>query len=153
MVFTFRFERVLSVRRIQEETARQAHAQTRAQLDLARQTQDGLRRRLGVALEEFDDLKRKDELTPDALYLHTLHLAGLRREIERARVDLAAAQAEYERTATELSEAHKNRKSLERYREREELEWRRREARKEAKDLDEIVVSRHRGREEESHGL
>ena len=34
----------------------------------------------------------------------------------------------------------------------EESEWRRQEAQKEAKQVDEIAVSRHRAREEETHG-
>ena len=152
MAFTFRLERVLSVRRIQEEAAREAHARAQDRVRSARQALDAARDRLTSTLEAFDEVKRRDELTSEALYLHTIHLAGLRREIETARAQLVEATADIERTGSELLEAHKRRKSLERHREREEFAWRKGQARKEAKDLDEMVVSRHRTREEESHG-
>jgi flagellar export protein FliJ len=81
-----------------------------------------------------------------------LRLTGLRREIETAQVCVDEATRNLEQASSALSEAHQRRKSLERHREREELEWRRGQARKEARDIDEIAVSRHRAREEESHG-
>jgi flagellar export protein FliJ len=151
-MFAFRLERVLSVRRVQEETARVCHAEAEGKLREAREALAHLRERLTSALEGFDDLKRTDKVTGEALHLHTLHLAGLRRGIESARRRLAAAAAEAERTNEELSAAHKAKKSLERHREREETEWRRQEAQKEAKQADEIAVSRYRVREEETHG-
>ena len=151
-MFAFRLERVLSVRRVQEEAARLRHAEAEEKLRTAREILAGLRERLASALEDFDDLKRKDKVTAEALYLHTLHLAGLRREIDVARIRLAEAAAEAERTAGELSTAHKAKKGLERHREREETEWRRQETQKEAKQVDEIAVSRHRAREEDTHG-
>ena len=151
-MFAFRLERVLSVRRVQEEAVRVRHAEAEEKLRIARETLADLRERLSAALEDFDDLKRKDRVTEEALHLHTLHLAGLRRQIDAARARLAEATAEAARTAEELSAAHKAKRSLERHREREETEWRRQEAQKEAKQVDEMAVSRHRTREEETHG-
>ena len=152
MEFAFRLERVLSVRRIQEDAAREAHARAQDRLQIARITMEELRDRLGRALEAFDETKRRDELSTETLHLHALHLAGLRRDIELARHRVVETTAELERSASELLRAHTRRKALERFREREESQWRKRQARKEARHLDEIAVSRHRAREEESHG-
>lgn len=151
-MFNFRLERVLSVRRVEEEAARVSHSEAEERLQIARAALGELRSRLLAVLEAFDALKYRDEVTAEALYLHTLHLAGLRREIESARVRVAKAAVEVERTNAALSEAYKAKKSLERFREREETEWRRGQVRKETKQTDEIAVSRHRAREEENRG-
>jgi hypothetical protein len=67
MGFNFRLERVLSVRRIEEEAARQAHAEAQDRLHFAQQTLAGARERLQLTLEGFDGMKRRDELTTEAL--------------------------------------------------------------------------------------
>jgi flagellar export protein FliJ len=152
MAFVFRLERVLAVRRIEEDGARQRHAAAKEQLRAACATRDEGQRRLHLSLCRLDDLKRNDELSEEALYLHSLHVAGLRRQIEAARSDVAAAEQETERTATELFEAHQAREALERLREREEQSWRKAQATREAKEIDEIAVQRSRVRQEENHG-
>jgi flagellar export protein FliJ len=152
VAFAFRLERVLSVRRLQEEGAQHRHRQAQDRRLAAQALVDELSGELHAALEELDDLKRRDELTADALYLHSLHAAGLRRQLHRARHDLAGCAAEVERTGAELLEAHRAVEALEKLRERDEAVWRKNRARKEADAIDEIAVSRHRAREEENHG-
>jgi flagellar export protein FliJ len=152
VAFTFRLEKVLSVRRLQEEAAQQALAQAREELARASATLVSLEGDLLTAQEEVDALKRSDELTPEALYLHSLHGAGLRRKIDQARQVLARASDAAEAAAARVLEAHRAREALERLREREEVSWRKDQDRREARELDEIAVSRHRAREEENHG-
>ncbi|MBI5443081.1 MAG: flagellar FliJ family protein, partial [Deltaproteobacteria bacterium] len=86
------------------------------------------------------------------IYLHTLHVAGLRRQLQRAGAERAGAQAEVDRTAAALMAAHQAREALENLRGRQETAWRQAEAGREARAIDEIAVSRHRAREEENHG-
>ncbi len=152
MAFAFRLEKVLSVRRLQEEAAQQELVRVRQELSRANAALTALEDELLTASHEVDDLKRSDELTPEALYLHSLHVAGLRRRIEQARHAVAAAAAEAEAAAAQLVDAHRAREALERLREREEATWRREQGRRESLQIDEIAVTRHRAREEENHG-
>jgi len=150
--FAFRLEKVLSVRRIQEEAAQQELARAREELARARRVLESVEGELLAALEEVDALKRSDDLTPEALYLHSLHLAGLRRKIDQARRGVAGASEAAEAAAARVLEAHRAREGLERLREREEVAWRKEQGRRESLQIDEMAVSRHRAREEENHG-
>ncbi|MBE0616945.1 MAG: hypothetical protein IH608_03315, partial [Proteobacteria bacterium] len=82
MAFVFRLEKVLTVRRLQEEAAQQRLAQAREALESARAGLEALHGELRESAEDLDLAKRGDQLTPEALYLHSLHLAGLRRRID-----------------------------------------------------------------------
>jgi flagellar export protein FliJ len=152
MPFRFRLEKVLSVRRLQEESAQLRHAAALARLRAVELAIAELTGCLTASLEDLDGLKRRDELTAEALYLHTLHVAGLRRRLQGAKSDRGAAETEAERTGTELLAAHQAREALEKLRDRQEAAWRQEQHDKDARALDEIAVSRHRAREEESHG-
>lgn len=152
MGFVFRLEKVLSVRRLQEEAAQQCHARAREELESALARLEALRAALRRSREELDDLKRTDALTPDTLYLHSLHAAGQRRRIEQAAAAAQAAARRADEAADALREAHQARQALEKLCERDREAWRAKEARKDAHRIDELAVSRHRGREEESHG-
>jgi flagellar export protein FliJ len=152
MAFRFRLERVLSVRRLQEEAAQGVHAVALRCLRQIEECLTELTKRLSESMDDLDRLKVRDELTAEALHLHGLHLAGLRREILRATGERKGALAHVERTAAELLEAHQAREALERLRERQEALWRQEQAVRDARAFDELAVSRHRAREEESHG-
>ena len=152
MGFAFRLERVLAVRRIEEDGACQRHAEAQETLRGACAARDDALGRLVANLDRLDDLKRRDELSEQALYLHSLHLAGLRREIDGARARVATATREIERTAAELLCAHQAREALEKLREREERSWLRDQTAREAREIDEIAVQRSHARKEENHG-
>lgn len=152
MGFVFRLEKVLSVRCLQEEAARQGHARAQEELQGALARLEALRAGLRRCQEDLDDLKRADALTPDALYLHSLHAAGQRRRIERAAAEAEAASRRVAQAAEALREAHKARQALEKLRERDLEAWHAAEARKDAHRIDELAASRHRAREEETHG-
>jgi flagellar FliJ protein len=152
MGFVFRLERVLAVRCLQEETVQQRHAEALERFRRAESALNDLRESLEQTLEELDDVKRRDELTPEALHLHSLHTSGVRRSLQVARVECDRQSADVARTAEELREAHRAREALEKLRERELEAWRRDQSRREANEIDEIAVSRRRAREEENHG-
>lgn len=152
MGFAFRLERVLSVRRIQEDEAQRKHADARAELRAADESLQLLESMVVNAQRQLDELKHRDQLTAEALHLFSLHMAGMRRRVAAARVRVETAQDEVDQTSAELLEAHRARETLERLRGREEAAWRKRQAQLEVKQLDEIAVSRHRAREEENHG-
>ena len=152
MGFVFRLERVLAVRCLQEETVQQRHAEALERFRRAESALNDLHESLEQTLEELDDVKRRDELTPEALHLHSLHTSGVRRSLQVARVECDRRSAEVERTAAELLEAHRAREALEKSRERELEAWRRDQSRREANEIDEVAVSRRRAREEENHG-
>ena len=152
MAFTFRLERVLSVRRIQEEAAQTRHAQALEELRRAESLLSDLFRRLEDEQRELDGLKHRDELSPEALHLHSLHVAGLRRQIQSAAAACTRASDELDRAGAELMEAHRACEALEKLREREHEAWRKEQARREARDIDETAVTRYRAREEENHG-
>jgi len=152
MAFVFRLERVLVVRCLQEDAAQQRHAAALEELREAERRLGELRTGLVATLDALDDVKRRDELTVEALHLHSLHVAGLRRAIHVARVDVQHGSAKAEQTGKELLEAHRAREALEKLRERELEGWQKAQVQRERKQLDEIAVSRHRFREEENHG-
>jgi len=152
VAFRFRLERVLTVRRLEEDRARQRHAEAQLALQHATAAWNDAQRRLRAGLVRLDELKHRDELSEQALYLHALHAAGLRREIDAARARVAMAEREVEATAAALLRAHQAREALEKLREREETAWRRDQAAREAREMDEIAVLRSRTREEETHG-
>lgn len=152
MSFVFRLERVLSVRCLQEDSAQQRHAEALECRSRAEGILCGLSGQLEQTLEQLDELKHNDELTPEALYLHSLHVSGLRRSIQTARSEFERRAAEAEKTAAELVEAHRAREALEKLREREHETWRRDIAQREAKQMDDLAATRRRAREEENHG-
>lgn len=152
MSFVFRLERVLSVRRIQEEQALQRQAEAHSELLRAQASLDEARDRLLRAQEELDERKRRDALTSEALHLHSLHVAGQRQTIERRRTQVSEASERLDQARKAVLEAHRAREGLDRLRQREEAAWRRLQNRQEARAADEIAVARHRAREEENHG-
>jgi len=152
VAFVFRLEKVLSVRCIQEEAAQQRLTQARETLERSRAELGARQAELLRSAEELDGLKRGDELTQGDLYLHSLHLAGLRRRIQAAREAVDRAVQDAEAASAELLQAHQAREALEKLRERDQEAWRADQSRREAKHLDEMAVSRHRAREEENHG-
>ncbi len=152
MAFRFRMEKVLSVRRIEEDAARTRHARARDRLERAERACEALERRRQRCERELDDLKGRDALTAESLHLYALHRAGLARAQEAAAEELAEARAEAARTRSALTEAHQAREAMERLREKERAAWQYRQGRKEAALLDELAVAQHRSNEEDSHG-
>lgn len=152
MAFVFRLEKVLSVRRLQEEAAHQRLVLVREGLQSDRARLEALEQDLRRVLGQLDELKRRDELSAEDLHLHSLHSAGQRRRIEQAREAVFTSSQMVETASADLLGAHQARQTLEKLRQREETAWVADQTRKEARRIDEVAGSRHRGREEEEHG-
>lgn len=152
MIFSFRLEKVLSVRKIEEDLASKRHADARARLYRAEQLLDLLFASLESTMNKLDELKLSDELTAEALQLHSLHIAGLKNRIEEAKKELVCAENNVEETNGLLIEAHRSREALERLREKEKEAWLLREQKRQANEIEEIVLSRRKPRLEGNHG-
>ena len=136
--YMFRAEKVLRVRRLQEDIARAGVANARREEDLARQAVVASRQR-------YDDLS-----TPPATLL-AMDLLGLRDRIGHRRDALVGSQSQerlaVDATAAALSTwhlAHRDVEGLERLDDRRRAEYDIELRRAEDAQVDEIVVSRAR---------
>jgi len=155
MIFNFRLQKVLSVRKIEEDLAAKRHAEAKECLYQAEQELEQLSCSLNSTMDAFDELKIKDELTSEALHLHSLHVAGLKNRIVLTQKELDSAQKHVEKTNQELVEAHRSVEALERLREKEKAAWLDRENKRQAKEVDELILCRRANnspRQEENNG-
>ncbi len=152
MPFTFRLEKVLSVRRIQQDAAQQRCAEAQQALDRCVADRGALQGQLQAAFEDLDAHKRRDALTPQLLHLHAVHADSLRARLAEAERRVASAESDLAEASAALLEAHRAREALEKLREREQAAWQRSQKQAEARHVDELAVSRHRARQEEDHG-
>lgn len=152
MAFRFRLEKVLAVRRREEEEAERRHAEARRERDRAREEVERQRAALARANEALDALKRKGEMSAEDLFLHASHVAGVRRRLREAEAGLAEAEDRMRREHEALLQAHQAREALEKLREREEARWKEAERRRETQILDEVALTRRPLGEEEPHG-
>ncbi|MDW7710989.1 MAG: flagellar export protein FliJ [Deferrisomatales bacterium] len=152
MGFVFRLERVLAVRRLQEEVAQQFLSRARETLRGERARLEAVEEDLRRAVSDVDVLKRTDELDAEALRLHSRY-AGLQRcRVSRAREAVEGASRAVEDASRAVLDAHRARQALEKLRERDEAAWRAAVSRREACRIDAVAAARHRGRREEDRG-
>jgi len=149
--YTFRLERVLTIRNRQREQATLRHAEARKRLEEAEQRLDLLTHVLEATMHELDRAKHANRLNKETLHYHTLHCAGVKDDIKKTEYEVAEANVAAERTAAELLEAHRAAEVLEKLREKDFDAWKEQEAKKEMKQMDEVAVTRHRMKEE-NHG-
>lgn len=138
--FQFRLERILSVRRHQEDRERLRFGQAmRRKLECAVKL-DEVRARIREAVERASAVTAGRPTVEDFVRMHEYRLALLRREAdaERALEDAAVA---LEQQRLKLVEARRRRRALELLRERKWREWRRTEEEREQQELDEIGMT------------
>lgn len=135
--FHFRLERVLSVRRHEEERERVLFgAALRRKLE-AEMGLEEVRARLAEAMDHATVLSSGRPTIEDFVRLHEYRLALFARERDAERtVDEAAVALEQQRLR--LVEARKRRRALEMLRERKLTEWRHAEEEREQAEIDEI---------------
>lgn len=146
--FKFRLERVLDVRKSQEEREKMAFAEREAAL--ARE-----KRRLAAAERAYQDALeadgRDEPRSVEDLLRQLARRERLLRDIGQAQADLAAAAEAWRVARDRLIEARKKRRVLDRLRERRHETWRLEEARAEQAILDEMGTTRFlRRRSEEA---
>lgn len=147
MAFLFRLEKVLSVRKREEDEAARVHALARAKLDRARSALARLDGELAETRAALEEDQRADRVDGERLHVHSLRCAGLDVDMERTEREIEAANDEVRAAALALTEAHKAVEILQKLRERDEEAWKKSEARKEAYAMDEVAVMRHRSKE------
>jgi flagellar FliJ protein len=129
-MYRFRYETLLNHRRHEEERLQKALAEKKNLLDTARDQVVRLRRSKRESARRLQKVQRESRRVAD-IALHLDHLAKLSRELDRRKAQLVAAQKAFNAKRTELLEAVRRRKMLEKLKEKDlrahELELRRRE--------------------------
>ncbi len=139
--FKFRLERVLGVRRHQEERERLLFGlATRSKLQAEMRLEE-VRERIRQAVESAARLTGGRPTIEDLVRSHEYRLALVRRE-DRAIVELAEATRRFEEQREKLIEARKKKRVLERLREKRHEEWRKDEENRSQDELDEIGLHR-----------
>jgi flagellar FliJ protein len=142
--FKFSFERLLQHKHTLEDVARRDHLLAKKAMDEAKQEIDQMYR----DIDESRDWSLKVELQGGSQSMtlaqidEFINLQKIR--IERARLALRSLMTEVENKQEKLIEAAKERKTLEKLRERRVEEHKQKLAEHEMKENDEIVVLRHR---------
>lgn len=147
MRFVFRLDKVLGIRRREEDEAARLHAVARERLERARAWLMDLEGNMELTLALLEDDKRANRVDAETLHYHSLHCAGLESDMVCAEKEITVANEAVRLAALALTEAHKAVEILEKLRERDEEEWRKEELRKETIAMDEVAVMRHRAKE------
>lgn len=142
MKFEFNFEKVLDHRRKLEDLARRNWLQARAQVDSARDRLQKLYDEIDRARERAGDLGRRGGAQAPALAQVDEFINGQNLRIERQREEVRELTAEMERLQEVLVEAAKEKKILEKLKERRWEEFKIRRRKHELKEIDELVVTR-----------
>lgn len=147
MAFEFRLEKVLSIRRSEEDEASRKFALAKARLTKAREALLALEEAQDENESSLEAKKRADKLDGEYIHRHALRHAGLTHDIDLARNEIVAANHEARKANEALTEAHRAVEVLEKLRERDLEAFRKDQLRREAVQMDEVAVSRHRLKE------
>ena len=137
--FRFRFERLLRVKSIREEEWKQEFARASFALREAEERRDEGRRRLLEREAELRAARSEERLPLERVFLLNAYVSRLRRELEEREQEVAAASARLGEVRAALAEAMKERKVLERLKERHRLAYLEEQARIEQRELDEVA--------------
>jgi flagellar FliJ protein len=141
-MYRFRYQTLLHHRRHEEEKLQKALAEKKNLLEAARGEVIRLRKSKRESLYRLQTVQHESRRVTE-IALHLEYLAKLSRELGRRKVQLLAAQKAFQSKRTELLEALRRRKMLEKLREKDlrahELESRRQET----KFLDQIGVHQY----------
>lgn len=139
--FTFSLERVLDVRRQQEDQAKMELARALAAHNAQSEILTGLREKLA---QHEASLYSKEEVTENDLWLWRRYRLRLNEDMDDARARLQELSRELTVARRRLVERSKDKKLLERLRANQELNFRREENLKEQKESDEMATVRFR---------
>lgn len=141
-LFKFRLERVLSVRRHEEERERGAFAAAAQRHAVAEAVLMDIREKIRLAEKSMTSLVSEKRITTieDFVRSHEYRVGLVRRE-EEATAAVAHTERMLDEARLKLVEARKKRRVLERLRERRHEDWRREEEGREQTELDEIGLA------------
>jgi len=134
--FVFSLQKVLEYRQRLEEQAIRAFAEAQAQL----MHEQAVLHKLLIEREEcLRRSHRRQHLSVELLAVEQTYLSALEERIEQQRQRVAEAEKVLEEKRQALIEAQRERKTLERLREKQYEEWRQEWLRTEQKALDELA--------------
>jgi flagellar FliJ protein len=137
--FVFSLQKVLEYRQRLEEQAIRAFAEAQAQL----MHEQAVLHKLLIEREEcLRCSHRRQHLSVELLAVEQTYLSALEERIEQQRQRVAEAEKVLEEKRQALIEAQRERKTLERLREKQYEEWRQEWLRTEQKALDELATVR-----------
>lgn len=139
--FEFRLDPVLNLRRAAEDAAKRAYADARRAAALQAAALADLQAAERRAKDDLRDAQRARELRVDNLMAHQRFTFSLARSIAAARRKLAELETAANAARDALVAAARDRKALEKLRERRHQEWTADSLREEQKILDEIGQS------------
>ncbi|MCZ6818676.1 MAG: flagellar export protein FliJ [Calditrichaeota bacterium] len=137
MAKRFRLQKVLEIREMTEKEKQKEHALTKRKLQMTEMELNRLTTRVNDFAEEMNGAARAQaqRLVEHHGYLTTLADAAL--DLEK---EIASIEAEVEKKRRALLEAAKNRKALQKLKEKKELAWMLAEDKEEQAFLDEIAM-------------
>ncbi len=137
--FVFSLQKVLEYRQRLEEQAIRAFAEAQAQLT----HEQAVLHKLLIEREEcLRRSHRRQHLSVELLAVEQTYLSALEERIEQQRQRVAEAEKVLEEKRQALIEAQRERKTLERLREKQYEEWRQEWLRTEQKALDDLAAVR-----------
>lgn len=137
--FEFSLQKVLDYRQRREEQALRAFAEAQAQLAHARAVLERLQHEREECLARS---QRRHRLMVPMLTVEQTYLSALEERLEEQRQRVAQAERLLEERRQALLEAQRERKALERLREKQYEQWRQEMLRVEQKALDELATMR-----------
>jgi len=152
MKFEFAFEKLLAHKRSLEDLARRGYLEAEALVVAAKKELDGFYGHVEDSRLRSARLESRGGPMASALAQIDEFIRGQKIRIERQKLRLRDLMAEAERRQEILIEAAKERKTLEKLRERRLSEFRLRRKKNEMKAVDELVVTRFKRDDERSEG-
>lgn len=137
--FEFSLQKVLDYRQRREEQALRAFAEAQAQLAHEQALLESLQHEREACLHRS---QRRHRLKVQMLTVEQTYLSALEERIEEQRERVAQAQRLLEERRAALLEAQRERKALERLREKQYEQWRQEMLRVEQNALDELATMR-----------
>jgi flagellar FliJ protein len=145
--FVFKLEALLAIRKRREEEANIVLAGARARLNAARDFLEDLKERRRASFAEFKDKRARGDLLAMELQMWHKYLDFAEKEIEKAECVVEQLAQEVASALRAAEKAMKDRKSVEKLRERRLEQYKMELQAAEQKILDEIAITRYRRQE------
>ena len=145
--FVFKLETLLDIRKRREEEANILLAQARARLNAAREFMDALKERQQTSLTEFKGQREKNALLAMEWQMWHRFLDFMEKEIKKQEQVLKQLAQEVASALKAAETAMKDRKAVEKLREKRFEQYKIELQLAEQKILDEIAISRYRRQE------
>lgn len=147
MAFRFRFEKLLEHKRQLVDEQRQHIARLRRAHDKSVQEREHLERQRDSELQTIAELNTQGRLPEAQLYRD--YLPTRQQQIQRKQVEINSLDVEIQKAEAQLRKLHRDQKTLEKLRERDQLAWEYEQKKAEAAFVEEIATQRHTRRNQQ----